>query len=82
MSVWLVEKSISHMKSKPKGIPKLNSNDVYLVLDQLHNCSVMGDRSYTYFKAYFWIGARSFNHHAKVENAISALDQVTAEHQG
>ena len=42
----------------------------------------MGDRSYTYFKAYFWIGARSFNHHAKVENGISALDTVIAEHQG
>ena len=68
------------MKSKLKGIPKLNSNDVYLVLKQTHNCSVLGDRGYTELKASFWVGARALNHQSKVEKGIALLDEVSGAH--
>ena len=45
-SVWIIQGSrltISLMKSRIKGIPKLNSNDVYLVISQRHRVSILGD---------------------------------------
>ena len=68
------------LKNKPKGIPKFNSNDVYLVLDQQHDHRVLNDSPYDYFKAYFWIGSRAKNHQSHVEKAILLLDQVVEAH--
>ena len=40
----------------------------------------MGDRAYTVIKAYFWIGARTLNHRAKIETGIAVLDEVMKAH--
>lgn len=50
------------MRAKVKGLPKFNSNDVYMILSKQHKHSVLGDKPYTFFKAYLWIGYCSFNH--------------------
>ena len=82
LSVWVAQgrQGITYLRSKPKGIPQLNSNDVYLVLEQKHNHSVLNDRPYTFFKAHFWIGSHSKNHQAKVERAMNQLDEVVEAH--
>ena len=64
-SVWIVQgraHKLSMMKSKIKGIPQLNSNDVYMVLLMRHNVSILGDKPHTVLKAYFWIGSKALNH--------------------
>jgi len=64
-SVWIVQgrtHKLSLMKSRVKGIPQLNSNDVYMVLSMRHNVSILGDRPYTNLRASFWVGSRALNH--------------------
>lgn len=83
LSVWVAQgrhHQMSLMHSKPRGIPKLNCHHVYMMLDQRHDNSVLGDGAYTYFKAYFWIGARALDHQVKVENTIAVLDQIVEAH--
>ena len=46
LSVWFSQgrhHTMSLMRSKPRGIPKFNCHDVYLVLEQKHDYSVLGD---------------------------------------
>jgi len=50
------------------------------VLDQKHSHSVLGDKPYSYFKAYFWIGAKAINHQSKVEKTMTQLDDVVSAH--
>ena len=57
-------------------MPKFNSNDVYMVFQQQHDHSVLGDLPYTFFKAFFWVGSRSLNHQAKIEKAMAILDEL------
>ena len=82
VSVWTAtgRNQMSCIKSKPKGIPQFNSNDVYLVLEQKHGHSVLGDKPYTYFKAYFWVGAKATNRENKVEKTLTQLDDVIDSH--
>ena len=79
VSVWVAQgrrHQLSWVSTKPKGIPKLNSNDVYLILEQNHHCSVLGDRPFTIYKAFFWIGSRTLQHQIKIEKALAALDEL------
>ena len=62
------------MRSKPKGTPKFNCHEVYLILDQKHAHQVLADEPFHYFKAYFWIGSRAQEHQSKVEKAMEVLD--------
>ena len=77
LSIWVSQgrqHNMSLMRSKPKGIPKFNCHSVYLVLEQKHDLSILGDKPFTVFKAYFWIGSRSKNHRIKVEKAMQMLE--------
>ena len=47
-----------------------------MALEQKHSHSIMGDKPYSYFKAYFWIGSRSKNHQSKVSKAIVQLEEA------
>lgn len=50
-----------------------------MFLMQKHGYSVLGDRPYDFFKAYFWIGSRAPNHELKVETAMSSLNELYEE---
>ena len=81
--MWIVQgrqHKLSQMKSRVKGIPQLNSNDVYLVLSLRHNVSILGDRPFAMLKASFWVGSRALAHQQKVERAIATLEEVRSAH--
>jgi len=37
---------------------------------------VLGDKPYTFFRAFFWIGSRCLNHQGKVEKGMAMLDEL------
>ena len=68
LSVWLFsgKRSINFVASNPKSIPKLNSNNTYIICQAQHNVQVLGDAGYDSLKIFFWVGQRCEDH----ENAF------------
>ena len=62
--VYLGKKNLTLVCSNINSIPKLNSNNVYVVVNSRHGVQVLGDRSYNSTKVYFWIGARNIHYNA------------------
>jgi hypothetical protein len=67
---------ISHQATRPRGIPKFNSNYTYVVVDMKHNLSVMGDTPYNRFKVYVWIGSRCGTYQAHFESIMDQLNDL------
>lgn len=77
ISVWMFQgRSLTKVTERPKGIPKLNSAKVYLVLKQSHFVRVLGDQPFTSYRAYVWIGGQAQGYLANFERAMHTLNEV------
>ena len=72
LSVWLFsgKRSINFVASNPKSIPKLNSNNTYIICQAQHNVQVLGDAGYDSLKIFFWVGQSCEDHENAFEQTM------------
>ena len=75
LSVWLFsgKRNLNFVASNPKSIPKLNSNNTYVICQASNNVKILGDAGYDSIKIFFWIGQRCEDHENAFEQTMFDL---------
>jgi hypothetical protein len=77
LSIWLIENhALTHVCSQPKGIPKFNSNNTYVLVNQRMELSIAGDKPVNQYKIFFWIGCHTNDYDNNFEMTISFLQEL------
>ena len=74
VSVWMVGPSeTTQIVLQPRGVPRFNSNNCYVVIKQSINKTILVDKSVNEFRVFFWIGTYAEDYDNHFERVMKEL---------